>query len=56
MRKNAGAELFVVLAGIALDLQCVDPAYQRRGAGRMLVRWGTELADKMGVKVRHSGI
>lgn len=29
----------------------VDPDYQRRGAGRMLARWGTEIADQMGVKV-----
>lgn len=35
----------------ALDMLCVDPAYQRQGAGRMLVRWGTQVADRMGVKV-----
>lgn len=35
----------------ALDLLTVDPKYQRRGAGRMLVQWGTEVADKLGVKV-----
>ncbi|KAI9659784.1 MAG: hypothetical protein M1821_001135 [Bathelium mastoideum] len=35
---------------VSLDLQCVDPAWQRRGVGRLLVRWGTEIADRMGVK------
>ena len=35
----------------ALDLLCVDPAHQRRGVGRMLVKWGTQVADNMGVKV-----
>lgn len=35
---------------IALDLLVVDPKYQRRGAGRMLVKWGTENANRLGVK------
>jgi GNAT superfamily N-acetyltransferase len=30
----------------------VDPAYQRMGAGRMLVKWGLAEAEKMGVDVR----
>ncbi|MCJ1456072.1 hypothetical protein MMC28_006429 [Mycoblastus sanguinarius] len=34
-----------------LDMMVVDPEYQRTGAGRMLARWGTEIADRMGVKV-----
>jgi hypothetical protein len=29
----------------------VDPAYQRMGAGRLLVKWGLAEADKMGVDV-----
>ena len=29
----------------------VDPEWQRRGAGRMLVKWGTAIADEMGVEV-----
>ncbi|KAA8569093.1 hypothetical protein EYC84_000763 [Monilinia fructicola] len=33
---------------IALDILAVDPAYQRRGAGRLLVRWGTAIADELG--------
>lgn len=35
---------------IALDLLVVDPKYQRQGAGRMLVKWGTAEADRLGVK------
>lgn len=29
----------------------VDPAYQRMGAGRLLVKWGLAEAEKMGVDV-----
>jgi GNAT superfamily N-acetyltransferase len=29
----------------------VDPDHQRQGAGKMLVKWGTEIADRMGVEV-----
>ncbi|RAL59152.1 hypothetical protein DID88_006708 [Monilinia fructigena] len=32
----------------ALDILAVDPEYQRRGAGRLLVRWGTAIADELG--------
>lgn len=32
----------------ALDLLTVDPKLQRRGAGRLLVKWGTSLADELG--------
>ena len=35
----------------ALDLLVVDPMHQRRGAGTMLVKWGVDIADNMGVKV-----
>jgi len=34
----------------ALDLLVVDPEHHRRGAGQMLIRWGTSIADKMNVK------
>ncbi|KAF4624454.1 hypothetical protein G7Y89_g13717 [Cudoniella acicularis] len=33
---------------LSLDLLTVDPKYQRQGAGRLLVQWGTTLADKLG--------
>ncbi|KUJ14247.1 uncharacterized protein LY89DRAFT_708670 [Mollisia scopiformis] len=33
---------------LSLDLLTVDPQYQRRGAGRLLVKWGTALADELG--------
>ncbi|KAF2196466.1 hypothetical protein GQ43DRAFT_445087 [Delitschia confertaspora ATCC 74209] len=36
---------------VILDLLIVDPEYQRQGAGRMLVKWGTDVADRMGVEV-----
>lgn len=36
----------------ALDIETVDPEWQRRGAGRMLVKWGTAIADEMGVEVK----
>ncbi|CAG8981139.1 hypothetical protein HYALB_00005854 [Hymenoscyphus albidus] len=31
-----------------LELLTVDPKFQRRGAGRLLVQWGTSLADELG--------
>ncbi|KAL8651851.1 MAG: hypothetical protein Q9210_003025 [Variospora velana] len=34
---------------VSLDILTVDPKHQKRGAGRMLVEWGTAIADKMGV-------
>jgi predicted N-acetyltransferase YhbS len=34
---------------LALDLLTVDPKYQRRGAGHILVRWGTLQADELGL-------
>ncbi|EPE36377.1 Acyl-CoA N-acyltransferases (Nat) [Glarea lozoyensis ATCC 20868] len=34
---------------MCLDLLTVDPEYQRRGVGRMLVQWGTLLADDIGL-------
>lgn len=42
------------LNGIVMEILTVDPNHQRRGAGRMLVRWGTAIADQMGVEVRLS--
>lgn len=39
------------LVQIALDILCVDPAHQRRGAGRQLVKWGTKIADDLGFTV-----
>lgn len=38
--------------GIVLGNLTVDPNHQRRGAGRMLVKWGIAIADQMGVEVR----
>lgn len=38
---------------LALDLLTVDPEHQRRGAGRLLVQWGTSLADELGFQVRN---
>jgi len=32
-----------------LDICFTDPEYHRRGAGRMLVEWGTRRADELGV-------
>lgn len=32
----------------------VHPEYQRLGAGKALVEWGTKAADEQGVKVRNS--
>ena len=37
---------------LALDILVVDPSWQRQGAGRMLVKWGTSVADRMRVEVR----
>lgn len=35
-----------------LDLLAVDPRFQRRGAGSLLVKWGTDHADQLGLEVR----
>ncbi|KAL8811339.1 MAG: hypothetical protein Q9223_000357 [Gallowayella weberi] len=35
---------------VSLDLLAVDPKHQKRGAGRILVKWGTAVADEKGVK------
>ncbi|KAF7870632.1 hypothetical protein EAF04_004376 [Stromatinia cepivora] len=40
--KESGGHL------VSLDILAVDPAYQRRGAGRLLVKWGTAIADELG--------
>jgi len=32
----------------SLDILCVDPKHHYRGAGRILVDWGTKKADEMG--------
>lgn len=34
---------------LSLDILAIDPAYQRKGAGGMLVKWGTDEADRQGV-------
>ena len=36
---------------IELDTLAVDPLHQYKGAGSMLVKWGIDLADEMGVEV-----
>ncbi|KAH6666791.1 hypothetical protein B0J14DRAFT_677372 [Halenospora varia] len=43
--RDSGGGLF------SLDLLVVDLMYQRRGAGRMLVRWGTTHADEVGFAI-----
>lgn len=35
---------------VLLDACFTDPEYHRRGAGKMLMRWGTERADELGVR------
>lgn len=42
---------FVLTSQIVLELLAVHPDFQRRGAGRALVEWGTRAADEQGVKV-----
>lgn len=39
---------------IVLELLAVHPEFQRLGAGRALVEWGTKAADEQGVKVSHN--
>lgn len=34
-----------------LALLCTDPAHERRGAGSLLVNWGCDKADKLGIEV-----
>ncbi|KAK8901604.1 hypothetical protein QC760_010036 [Botrytis cinerea] len=33
---------------LSLDMLTVDTKYQSRGAGRLLVKWGTSIADELG--------
>ena len=35
---------------VSLDILTIDPAWQRRGVGDALVKWGTGKADQMGVE------
>lgn len=42
--KESGGNL------VSMDMLTVAPQSQKRGAGRMLVRWGTAIADQMGVE------
>ncbi|KAH6904946.1 hypothetical protein BKA70DRAFT_1226158 [Coprinopsis sp. MPI-PUGE-AT-0042] len=39
----------------ALEMLMVDPPYQNKGAGRMLVKWGLAAADEMGVDGQDRG-
>ncbi|KAJ4989177.1 hypothetical protein SVAN01_05256 [Stagonosporopsis vannaccii] len=34
---------------VALEMMMVDPAYQKMGAGKLLLKWGVARADEMGV-------
>lgn len=43
IRKNGGHL-------VSLDILTIDPAYQRRGVGDALVKWGTKVADDMRVE------
>ena len=36
---------------VGLDLLCIHPGFQSRGAGRALGRWGTDLADGMNAQI-----
>jgi GNAT superfamily N-acetyltransferase len=44
----------VSLTNLALEMMMVDPAYQRMGVGRLLVRWGLAKADELGVEVSYT--
>nr|POF15165.1 hypothetical protein CFP56_42053 [Quercus suber] len=35
---------------VSLDILAVDPKYQRMGVGGLLVKWGTDEADRQGVE------
>lgn len=39
------------LTTTALEMMMVDPAYQQKGVGRLLLRWGLARADELGVDV-----
>ncbi|TVY25036.1 hypothetical protein LHYA1_G006461 [Lachnellula hyalina] len=39
----------VVDVDTVLDMMSTHPAHQHRGAGSMLVKWGTDIANSMGV-------
>lgn len=42
------------IPNIVLELLAVHPDYQRLGAGKALVKWGTKAADEQGLKVKPS--
>ena len=41
----------LMLCDLALDIMAVDPTYHRRGVGSLLVQWGLNIADKLGLEV-----
>ena len=47
--RDEDALLINLFAG--LDILTVTPEHQRRGAGRMLTKWGMDQADKLGADV-----
>ncbi|KAL9102560.1 MAG: hypothetical protein Q9163_002310 [Psora crenata] len=49
-KSSLTQERFAAVTSTALDILVVDPGCQRRGAGRMLVKWGTAIADQMKVQ------
>ncbi|KAI4163547.1 MAG: hypothetical protein LQ342_002819 [Letrouitia transgressa] len=44
--KNIGGK-----AHLALDMLDTHPDHQRKGAGRQLVKWGTDIADEAGLPI-----
>ncbi|KAL8698018.1 MAG: hypothetical protein Q9224_002048 [Gallowayella concinna] len=51
--KASGGKLVCKFSRLSIcvpsDTLTVDPKHQKRGAGRLLVKWGTAVADEMGV-------
>ena len=49
-RFKSGVEKALIDQFKVIDMLSTHPEHERRGAGSMLVKWGTDIADNKGLK------